>query len=136
MKHEEKLLLLKDLSARIEHGVQVHYKGVLGERSTPMPIFDYNGVTVNSHYEVEGIRAYLRPMSSMTVEEHFELKELDIFGDDIEYRTKGVIEVSGYVGRLTVEELTAFFDWLLEHHFDFRGLIKKGLALEAPEGMY
>jgi hypothetical protein len=27
-------------------------------------------------------------------------------------------------------------DWLLAHHFDFRGLIEKGLALEAPDGMY
>ena len=26
--------------------------------------------------------------------------------------------------------------WLLEHHFDFMNLIPKGLALEAPEGMY
>jgi len=28
------------------------------------------------------------------------------------------------------------FDWLLSHHFDYRRLIEKGLALEAPEGMY
>ena len=27
-------------------------------------------------------------------------------------------------------------DWLNAHHFDYRGLIEKGLALEAPEGMY
>lgn len=27
-------------------------------------------------------------------------------------------------------------DWLNAHHFDYRGLITKGLALEAPEGMY
>jgi hypothetical protein len=28
------------------------------------------------------------------------------------------------------------FNWLLEHHFDYCGLIERGLALEAPEGMY
>jgi hypothetical protein len=28
------------------------------------------------------------------------------------------------------------FDWLLANHFDFHNLIEKGLALEAPEGMY
>ena len=28
------------------------------------------------------------------------------------------------------------FDWLNAHHFDFRNLIGRGLALEAPEGMY
>ena len=27
-------------------------------------------------------------------------------------------------------------DWLNEHHFDYRGLIPMGLALEATEGMY
>ena len=27
-------------------------------------------------------------------------------------------------------------DWLNAHHFDYRGLIQKGLALEAPKDMY
>ena len=27
-------------------------------------------------------------------------------------------------------------DWLNKHHFDYRGLIEKELALKAPEGMY
>lgn len=27
-------------------------------------------------------------------------------------------------------------DWLNSHHFDYRDLIGKGLALIAPEGMY
>ena len=34
------------------------------------------------------------------------------------------------------EAISEVMDWLLSHHFDFRGLIEKGLALEAPEGMY
>ena len=28
------------------------------------------------------------------------------------------------------------YDWLNANHFDYRGLIEKGLALEAKEGMY
>ena len=28
------------------------------------------------------------------------------------------------------------YDWLNKHHFDYRGLIEKGLALKAPKGMY
>ena len=32
--------------------------------------------------------------------------------------------------------LNNLYDWLNAHHFDYRGLIEKGLALEAPEGMY
>ena len=30
----------------------------------------------------------------------------------------------------------AAIDWLNAHHFDYRGLIEKGLALEAPKDMY
>ena len=63
-------------------------------------------------YSVEDVKPYLRPMSSMTEEEYQE------FGYD--------------VLRYTPREL----DWLNEHHFDYRGLIEKGLAIEAPEGMY
>ena len=40
-------------------------------------------------------------------------------------------------GRISrVDEISEFIDWLNENHFDYRGLIPMGLALEAPEGMY
>lgn len=57
------------------------------------------------------IRPYLRPMSSMTEEE-------------LSLRSKGF--KSGY----------EYYDWLNEHHFDYRGLIEKSLAIVAPKGMY
>lgn len=38
--------------------------------------------------------------------------------------------------KLTLQDETKMFDWLNAHHFDYRGLIEKGLALEAPEGIY
>lgn len=60
------------------------------------------------------IRPYLRPMSSMTEEER-KYKDLCFKYDYLAWE---------------------YTDWLNEHHFDYRGLIKKGLALEAPEGMY
>lgn len=34
------------------------------------------------------------------------------------------------------DDLDKVYDWLNEHHFDYRGLIPMGLALEALEGMY
>ena len=37
---------------------------------------------------------------------------------------------------LTEYDMPDYIDFLLSHHFDFRGLIQMGLALEAPEGMY
>ena len=56
---------------------------------------------------------YLRPMSSMTEEESTEYSRFSLS----RYNTE-------------------CFDWLNKHHFDYRGLIKLGLALEAPEDMY
>ncbi len=64
--------------------------------------------------EGKEFKPYLRPMSSMTKEE---LKEYENARDD------------------WYDDLKTY-DWLLAHHFDYRGLIEKGLALEAPERMY
>ena len=43
--------------------------------------------------------------------------------------------ISGYCPE-TMTYNTFNVDFCLAHHFDYRGLIEKGLALEAPEGMY
>ena len=69
---------------------------------------------------IKSIKPYLRPMSSMTDDEK---KEYVNFFEDID----------GYVYSI---DATIEIDWLNAHHFDYRGLIEKGLALPAPEGMY
>lgn len=33
-------------------------------------------------------------------------------------------------------DIVDFIDWLNKNHFDYRGLIEKGLAIEAPKDMY
>ena len=38
--------------------------------------------------------------------------------------------------QIEVSDVESFIDWLNENYFDYRGLIEKGLALPAPEGMY
>lgn len=53
----------------------------------------------------------------------------------------GEIDVTGDVytrGQKKVyrETFYEYTDYLNAHHFDYRGLIEKGLALEAPEDMY
>lgn len=75
------------------------------------------------------IKPYLRPMSSMTEKEKTELdKAYDTLLENLK---------SGVSGFNADAEATAFdVDFYNSHHFDFRGLIEKGLALEAPEGMY
>lgn len=66
------------------------------------------------------IKPYLRPMSSMTEEEVFEY----LSACDKDYKDS-----------LTTPRHSGV-DWLNSHHFDYSGLIEKGLALVAPEGMY
>ncbi len=109
MTQEEKQLLLIDISARLPYGVKVRLvydKNTIEVRE--MGIGSLHDIIFNN---VDGL-PYLRPMSSMTEEEYEE------FGYD--------------TLRYTIQDI----DWLNAHHFDYRGLIPMGLALEAPEGMY
>ena len=67
------------------------------------------------------IKPYLRLMSSMTEEEKKEYYDL----------------LSRYDASCFISKIgSRLFDWLNSHHFDYRGLIQMGLALEASEGMY
>ena len=83
-----------------------------GITSKPITICIENGLTKQIS------KPYLRPMSSMTEEEENKYNSLNGY-------EKGIFPHT--------EEA---FDWLNAHHFDYRGLIEKGLALEAPEDMY
>ena len=82
-------------------------------------------------------------MSSLTEEEKEKLCELcdmyEPYNDTNDYSYYGIKVVrefcvtdEKYIDTLNFRVI----DWLLENHFDYRGLIEKGLALEAPEGMY
>lgn len=73
----------------------------------------------DEYVRIDDVKLYLRPMSSMTDEEFSEMKQAYLnCSQDMTYAIFGGI------------------DWLNKHHFDYRGLIEKGLALEAHEDMY
>ena len=80
------------------------------------------------------ILPYLRPMSSMTNEEIYELRE--IIGKDVEITDGSIDIIDSSRKGFSFLELQAVFDWLNTNHFDYRGLIGKDLALEAPKDMY
>jgi hypothetical protein len=82
----------------------------------PEPGVDYEASIVD-------IKPYLRPMFSMTEEEKKEYDALYTY-------------VEGCIDRKFKIDFSLTTDWLNSHYLDFRGLIEKGLALEAPEGMY
>lgn len=146
MIQENKQLLLKDLCARLLYGVICNTpKGDGYLCSINQTVFGTEyGFNVNplkrdyfcfgdSETDEQVIKPYLRPMSSMTEEEKDELyTAMDWYGEIDE---SGNVYTKGQekVYRETFYEYT---DWLISHHFDFRGLIPMGLALEAPDNMY
>ena len=120
MTQEEKDLLLKDLSGRLPYGVII----TMGGRP-PMRLeyihndWDFGDaycMCSEFQYEIEECKPYLRPMSSMTDEEKIDYQAFFNY-DGIEYPEE-------------------YIDWLNKKMFDYRRLIDKGLALEAPGGMY
>ena len=140
MTWEEKQLLLKDISARLPYKVKcgITKKGVVRELK---PMDNGINIPVNQVCDITLIKTlntdivndfnndnivlkpYLRPMSSMTEEEE---RTLDSMCNGVEM----VSRLSG------LKMFDKAFDWLNAHHLDYRGLIDKGLALEAKEGMY
>ena len=115
MTQEDEELLLKDLCARLPYGIKIH----LNANMYPNWKGDYNLTAIKSikssqvqcsvkHFScwcnLEDVRPYLFPMSSMTDRQY-----------DIMY---GITENDRH-------------DWLNANHFDYRGLIEKGLALDA-----
>jgi predicted AlkP superfamily phosphohydrolase/phosphomutase len=82
-------------------------------------------------------------MSSMTEEELNELKTLcSIYiptdSPIIGFEDYGIVVFTHHLtnNMYSFKLNMCVIDWLNAHHFDYRGLIEKGLALEAPEGMY
>lgn len=131
MTKEEKQLLIQDLCARLPYGVIVaNARGYIV--ASQLECIDLNNLKYDTkrgiNLLIEDCRPYLRPMESMTEEE---LKEFVSFTSQSMHRFICESTNTDHWYNAYEEE-----DWLLAHHFDYRGLIEKGLALEAPEGMY
>lgn len=129
MTQEEKELLLIDLCVRLPYmpKIKITYQqqGIKGtdEGNVSCDAIEHIVKDLRSGV-ITDMQIYLRPMSSMTEEERMEYFLLSHRDND---RDDNII---------LIDEASALIDWLNVHHFDYRGLIEKGLALEAPEGMY
>ena len=120
---EDKELLVRDLSARLPYGV----------------ICDVSDDIIHECYTLDGltkggcefgfvfygfnsfdIKPYLRSKDSMTEIERDEYHRLqhDVWHSDM---------------TPTYYDSIKSIDWLLEHHFDYRGLIHKGLAIKVTD---
>jgi len=140
MTQEEKELLMKDLCARLPYGVRIQYdsqacKMVTVNDDYTVLLLGEDGHKPNIEddlfLDIEKAKPYLRPMSSMTEEEKdeyssFALREHDGYLND---------DTPDYTGKHYVytDNVSIFTDWLNKHHFDYRGLIEKGLAIAVTE---
>ena len=120
--------LLQDLCARLPYHTMVECKTdhshKFDEELSIMHIMNF--------YQFD-VKPYLRLLSDMTEDEKKEFNAFfcgkeplrcDFSAYPIEYQT------------LYFFDAVSVIDWLNSHHFDYRGLIKKGLALKAKKEMY
>ena len=154
---EEKELLRKDLCARLPYGVKAK---VLNEDILRYDYSSKEGGFIKGIENIndglfvikcrkdgyvlsyDEFKPYLLPLSSMTEEEAKELSILygikDILSINI---TDKYIDFKVDDGLDSIERKTIWyneiisstetFDWLNKNHFDYRGLIEKGLAIDA-----
>lgn len=137
MTQEEKQLLLNDLCGRVPYVTFVYVDWHETEELEICEDYEDNEEEPNIHTLIScnyygecdlddnlyktiyDIKPYLRPLSSMTAEEK------EDFG--VPFTSEGLV---------TLADTVECIDWLNAHHFDYRGLIEKSLAIVAPEGMY
>lgn len=137
MTQEEKQLLLQDLCARLPYNVVIRCT----DNDTDYKCFLTTNILNELLHNIEyyDYKPYLRPMSSMTEDEFKELKNVtDLNYDQLElvFWPDGSATLEFYLEEVPQYCVINVFNWLNKNHFDYRGLITMGLALEAPEGMY
>lgn len=111
MIEQDEELLLKDLCARLPYGVK--YRTIDSDFAFTLKWIDKLN-RLDGDVRLENAKIFLRPLSSMTEEEKLEFSLVPIYAF-VHYNE------------------IAKMDWLNAHHFDYRGLIKKGLAIEVTK---
>ena len=159
MTEQEKQLLLQDLCARLPYGVKVYNTSffepqiqtlfgrksedefIMKETYSSFDLGNRPARTENYTGYLDHLKPYLRPMSSMTMEEKLEyisiidtrrwttvgLEEKIILSIDLSKAEDGTPDYTFNMTQM------APIDWLLKKHFDIRGLIEKELALDVTK---
>ena len=121
MTQEQKDLLLKDLCGRLPYKVKAQIPNEYGGYTSAIESIDNDGYVVDfegTHIEIEFIKPYLFPLSSMSDEQKV------IYGD----LCYAIIHSLAWDMQSALNELV---DWLNENHFDYNNLIPMDLAIDA-----
>ena len=133
MNKEDKKLLLQDLCARLPYGVKCEVKYydnawellAIYTNATTYAVRDI-GYPIETYFE--DCKPYLFPLSSMTEEQIKEFWKIE-FKDNGGYENDWDFPL--YPPKVGNHFIIEALDWLNRNHFDYRGLIEKGLAIDA-----
>lgn len=152
MTYQDKDFLLKDLCARLPYGVkalyhhkkrlETDYKDIIITLKYYVRDYVFMGESKDALNDIEAtfleaseeqiknghpnnsFKPYLRPMSSMTEEEVLEFAAFHCLNDKHPIVLLQMCNLSNVIN---------MFDWLNRRHFDYQGLIDKGLAIAVTE---
>ena len=128
MTQEDKELLLKDLCARLPYNVICTDSRHGDSRITEIDIVEETIYCddFDEYIKIDKCKPYLRPMSNMTKGEKRELINIRPY-----YVNENDIVIG--VQCNSFAQISECQEWLNKHHFDYRGLIEKGLAIAVTE---
>lgn len=136
MNEDNKELLLKDLCSRLPYGVKVKYYDGEDERDSfdvvegvedlycTNPKFYINQYALT----IDKFKPYLFPLSSMTDKdliEFLQIRGMNLNSDELKTFRNGETAIV-----FTLPSYSRHVDWLNAHHFDYRNLIDKNLAID------
>lgn len=136
MTQENAKLIAQELGSRLSYGVKIRVNDKI-ETVEGINILD-NIVEFGTYMacDIDEIKPYLFPLSSMTDEMLEELNTNGFF----KYRDT-IANVSHLVSNdkvseeiytyIDIETISFLMEFFYSHHIDFRGLIEKGLAIDA-----
>ena len=127
----DKELLLKDLCARLPYGVKVNGVFLTYDKDKDKILYKECVKELNySHLSrYWTLKPYLFPLSSMTdknLVEFLQIKGMNLNSDELKTFRRGITVIAS-----TLPSYSRHIDWLNKNHFDYRGLIEKGLAIDA-----
>ena len=134
MTQEKMELLLQDLCARLPYGIICQVDdGAAGLNDGKLVEIDISKslarFDADFHWDawIDDVKPYLRSMSSMTKEE-----EDEWYGFNVDPLLEAVGERHTRAEDLMLRAKSQYqpTEWLNAHHFDYRGLIPMGLAIE------
>lgn len=125
MTQENKELLLKDLCSRLPYNVKVLYNNEVFNVDHISAIYEEIKLDIPDNYtiDISDVKPYLFPLSSMTEEQKKEYRKVCEL--DTEILSKHPMDETPFPALYNSQ------DWLNKNHFDYRGLIPIGLAIDA-----